>query len=68
MISELSEIAESRQQRGHKWSGQPIEFQNEKKGNRLLFDPMVFFFPCIAGRVRDMVGQLLEIRMGLKAN
>ena len=45
MISELSEIAESRQQRGHKWSGQPIEFQNEKKGNRLLFDPMVFFFP-----------------------
>ena len=26
------------------------------------------FFSCIAGRVRDMVGQLLEIRVGLKAN
>ena len=29
---------------------------------------VVFFFSCIAGRVRDMVGQLLEIRVGLKAN
>ena len=27
-----------------------------------------FFFSCIAGRVRDMVGQLLEIRVELKAN
>ena len=27
-----------------------------------------FFFSCIAGRVRDMVGQLLEIRLELKAN
>ena len=26
------------------------------------------FFSCIAGRVRDMVGQLLEIRLELKAN
>ena len=23
------------------WSGRPIEFQNEREGNRLLFDPMV---------------------------
>ena len=31
-------------------------------------DFFCFFFSCIAGRVRDMVGQLLEIRVGLKAN
>ena len=88
------------------WSGRPIEFQNEREGNRLLFDPMVGhilvpqllgknekmvkccmpwlegccevvdndvvmlqvnqhrlrprFFSCIAGLVRDLVGQQLE--------
>ena len=29
---------------------------------------LLCFFSCIAGRVRDMVGQLLEIRLELKAN
>ena len=28
----------------------------------------IFFFSCIAGRVRDTVGQLLEIRVELKTN
>ena len=31
-------------------------------------DRLLDFFSCIAGRVRDMVGQLLEIRVELKAN
>ena len=38
------------------WSGQPIEFQNEKEGNRLLFDPMVghVLVPQLLGKNEKM--------------
>ena len=40
---------------------------SQKGCSRASFASSIFF-SCIAGRVRDMVGQLLEIRLELKAN
>ena len=34
----------------------------------VLSETLPFFFSCIAGRVQDMVGQLLEFWVGKKAN
>ena len=40
--------------------------KNLSRGNYLQAEQC--FFSCIAGRVRDMVGQLLEFRVGKKTN
>ena len=44
-----------------------LDWETEKLVCHLL-KPLLVFFSCIAERVRDMVGQLLEIPVELKTN
>ena len=48
-----------------KATGTVVELHYEETGY-LKDDVWPFFFPCIAERARDIVGQLLEIRHEMK--